>query len=205
MNNMLSALIILSFFGIGLLAVIMYLDSITQVVEAKYFSFLDGSADASGNGQADHQEDKDAGTVNAVASVSGAGTAQATAKLGHEFHYRGKKPKQGMIEVKLSYRANVKVAGEGGQANIYLRVEPEKNKTHIIEFEQTSPGEQRKPTSDKYLSVVRNFRISEILPDSKFQVYVEAHAECPAGGSAQRSAQIEARVEMIKFRPKATY
>lgn len=210
MPTILSVLIGVSFVGIGALAVIIYLDSITQFGEPKYFNFSDGSTDVDGAGaKADHHEDKDTGTIRAEASVVGQGNAQATAKMGQEFQFKGKKPRPGIVAFKLDYRTNVEVAGgNSGKSNAYVKVIPKSKSPELVEIEQTGAGHVSKPSGDGFVSVARKFMVKVMQPGDKVQVYVEAHANSEVtqdGNESDCNAFVECKLAEVKFRPKMLY
>jgi len=185
------------------LAFFMYMDAKTQVVEPKYYGFIEGDSEASSpDAQAAHHADKNSGEIKAEVSLNGSGKARAVARLGHEFECKEKRATQTTILIKLDYRSRTQLEQGEGTLKAFLTVVPEPGSPRILDLSQEKAGVTSKPEKG-YIPIDRKF-VLRLEPGQKIIVYAEvnATAESAPDKPATGAAEVEARVREISYRPQ---
>ncbi|MGH8603352.1 MAG: hypothetical protein ACREXR_11450 [Gammaproteobacteria bacterium] len=204
MPTVLVLMIVVFVVMIGGLAFFMYMDTKTQVVEPKYYGFIEGDSEASSpDAQAAHHADKHTGEIKAEVSLNGSGKAHALARLGHEFECKEKKSTQTIIKVKLDYRSRTQLEQGKGTLKAFLTVVPEPGSPRMLDLSQEKAGVTSKP-EEGYIPIDRKF-VVRLEPGQKIIVYAEvsATAESAPDKPATGAAEVQARVREISYRPKA--
>lgn len=202
-------LLIAAFFAIiCVFGTIIYLDTITQVIKPPKLNHSEGSDEVTGaEAKATYHEDKETGEIKAQASLSGPGTAQASAQMGHDFHNNSAKQRTFIITLSFDYRTSVKI--DAGAANSKAIVEATAGAElhNFAENVQTGAGQQENPAGEGLASAKQKFLVT-VGPDKKIPVFLKITAAAEASDEASEatgSSEVMGKVTEITFRPKMLF
>ncbi|MGH8524652.1 MAG: hypothetical protein ACREXY_10680, partial [Gammaproteobacteria bacterium] len=167
-------------------------------------SVAEGSADSdSPANSATHEEDATSGQIKVSASVTGAGRAQATSLLGHDFQAKAKKPGRYYVVGVYDYRSRLDVAPTGGQAKIMVELRINTKAKMITQATQNSAGNKLSPASGAFASITKKHLIS-LQPGQQCRasLAVTAVAESTQGNEdANCVAEATLKVKEIQLKP----
>ncbi|MGH8490300.1 MAG: hypothetical protein ACREXS_15875, partial [Gammaproteobacteria bacterium] len=183
---------------------LMILDARTLIIRPPKLTVAEGSADSSSPANsATHQEDTASGQIKVSASVTGAGRAQATSLLGHEFEVKAKKPGRYYVVGVYDYRSRLNVGPTGGQAKIVVELRINSKAKTIAQATQDSAGNTRNPASGEFAPITKKHLIS-LQPGQqcKASLALTAVAEgMPGNENASCVAEATLKVKEIQLRP----
>ena len=184
--------------------ILMILDARTLIIRPPKLTVAEGSADSSSPANsATHEEDATSGQIKVSASVTGAGRAQATSLLGHEFEPKAKKPGRYYVVGVYDYRSRLNVAPTGGQVKIMVELRINSKAKTIAQATQNSAGNKLNPASGQFASITKKHLIS-LQPGQqcKASLAVTAVAEStPGNENANCVAEATLKVKEIQLRP----
>jgi len=198
--------LLFAFFSLSFVAFItlMILDARTLIIRPPKLTVAEGSADSSSPANsATHEEDATSGKIKVSASVTGAGRAQATSLLGHEFEVKAKKPGRYYVVGVYDYRGRLNVAPSGGQAKITVELRINSKTKTIAQATQNSSGNKLNPASGEFASITKKHLIS-LQPGQqcKASLAVTAVAEGTQGNeNANCVAEATLKVKEIQLKP----
>ncbi|MDQ3565974.1 MAG: hypothetical protein M3436_18405 [Pseudomonadota bacterium] len=183
---------------------LMILDARTLIIRPPKLTVAEGSADSdSPANSATHEEDTTSGRIKVSANVTGAGRAQATSLLGHEFETKAKKPGRYYVVGVYDYRSRLNVAPTGGQAKIMVELRINSKTKTIAQAAQNSAGNKLNPASGEFASITKKHLIS-LQPGQqcKASLAVTAVAEGAQGNeNANCVAEATLKIKEIQLRP----
>ena len=198
--------LLFAFFCVSFIVFItlMILDARTLIIRPPKLTVAEGSADSSSPANsATHEEDATSGQIKVAASVTGAGRAQATSLLGHEFETKARKPGRYYVVGVYDYRSRLNVAPTGGQANITVELRINSKTKTIAQATQNSAGNTLNPASGEFSSITKRHLIS-LQPGQqcKASLAVTAVAEgTPGNENANCLVEATLKVKEIQLRP----
>ena len=199
-------LLLFAFFSASFIGfmILMILDARTLIIRPPKLTVAEGSADSSSPANsATHEEDATSGQLKVSASVTGAGRAQATSLLGHEFEPKAKKPGRYYVVGVYDYRSRLNVAPTGGEVKIMVELRINSKAKTIAQATQNSAGNKLNPASGQFASITKKHLIS-LQPGQqcKASLAVTAVAEStPDNENANCVAEATLKVKEIQLRP----
>ncbi len=199
-------LLLFAFFSASFIGfmILMILDARTLIIRPPKLTVAEGSADSSSPANsATHEEDPTSGQLKVSASVTGAGRAQATSLLGHEFEPKAKKPGRYYVVGVYDYRSRLNVAPTGGEAKIMVELRINSKAKTIAQATQDSAGNKLNPASGQFASITKKHLIS-LQPGQqcKASLAVTAVAEStPGNENTNCVAEATLKVKEIQLRP----
>ncbi len=198
--------LLFAFFCAGFIVfiILMILDARTLIIRPPKLTVAEGSADSgSPPNSATHEEDTTSGQIKVSANVTGAGRAQATSLLGHEFETKAKKPGRYYVVGVYDYRGRLNVAPTGGQAKIMIELRINSKTKTIAQATQNSAGNKLNPASGEFASITKKHLIS-LQPGQRCKALlaVTAVAEGAQGNeNASSVAEATLKIKEIQLRP----